>query len=128
MPGSGVMEIETQFERFIALSARAKPRFALRKDEMLPCVDDASKNGFDRHYVYHTAWAARILATTLPKRHVDVSSCIYFASITSAFVPVDFYEFRATDLKLDNNLRTGSADLTKLPFNDRSIESISCMH
>jgi ubiquinone/menaquinone biosynthesis C-methylase UbiE len=45
----------------------------------------------------------------------------------SAFVPVEFYDYRPANLKL-SNLRSAFADLTKLHFQSNSIESLSCMH
>src|SRR4029079_17381659 len=126
MSCSGVSEtpvdtFELQFERFrAALCAAGEPRLEMRWEDRLECADDPAGNRFDRHYVYHSAWAARVLASTRPARHVDISSCIYFSAIASAFVPVDFYEFRQTDLKLDN-LNTRTADLTGLPFADGSV-------
>lgn len=89
--------------------------------------DSTAKTGFDRHYVYHTAWAARLLKRTLPTVHVDISSTLYFCSIVSAFLPVDFYDYRPAELKL-NNLFSSKADLTNLHFSDSSIPSLSCMH
>jgi ubiquinone/menaquinone biosynthesis C-methylase UbiE len=59
--------------------------------------------------------------------HIDISSALYFCAIVSAFVPIKFYDYRPANLQL-SNLSTDSADLTCLPFNDASIESISCMH
>jgi SAM-dependent methyltransferase len=82
---------------------------------------------FDSHYIYHPAWAARIIRQINPKLHIDISSTLYFSSIISAFVPVHFYDYRPANIIL-NNLKTGKADLMSLPFSDKSIESISCMH
>jgi SAM-dependent methyltransferase len=89
--------------------------------------DKTGATGFDRHYVYLTAWAARVLARTRPEVHVDISSYLYFSSIVSAFIPIEFYDYRPADLKL-NNLTSESANLLALPFADQSIESLSCMH
>jgi len=50
-----------------------------------------------------------------------------FCTIVSAFVPVEFYDFRPAPVELDG-LYTGSADLTQLHFPNDSIESLSCMH
>jgi SAM-dependent methyltransferase len=47
--------------------------------------------------------------------------------VVSAFIPVKFYDYRPVDLQL-NQLSTEYADLTSLPFEDESIQSISCMH
>ncbi len=103
-------------------------RFTVDWKDRYPCLDDrTASTGFDRHYVYHTAWAARILAETRPKEHVDISSSLYFVSIASAFVPMKFYDCRPADLRL-TNLSTDSADLLSLPFKDGSVDSLSCMH
>lgn len=100
----------------------------MRWADRLPILNERdSAAPFDAHYIYHTAWAARILAETRPQRHVDISSIMYFGTILSAFIPVDYFEFRPVTLSLSNY--TGkSCDLTALPFRDMSIESLSCMH
>ena len=89
--------------------------------------DRASSTPIDRHYTYHPAWAARVLARTRPEKHVDISSIVSFSAIISAFVPVEFYDFRPAPIEIDG-LLAGAADLTKLSFADDSIESLSCMH
>jgi SAM-dependent methyltransferase len=103
-------------------------RFPLRWRDRLPCLEDRSAaTPFDPHYVYHPAWAARVLSRVRPEYHVDISSTLHFCSIVSAFLPVRFFDFRPAALRLDN-LSTGSADLLDLPFPDDSIHSLSCMH
>ena len=115
------------FARYSALAVKAKEHIPEWKDRFACLVERTAETAFDRHYVYHTAWAARILAQTHPVRHVDISSCLYFVGIVSAFVPVEHYDYRPPDLRLDN-VSAGFADLLALPFPDRSISSISCMH
>lgn len=103
-------------------------RFELGWKNRYPCLDDnTEQTSFDRHYIYHTAWAARILSKTKPKKHVDISSSLYFSSIVSAFIPIDFYDYRPPQLKL-SNLTVDKANLLSLPFKDNSISSLSCMH
>jgi hypothetical protein len=103
-------------------------RFSVKTRDMYPCLKDTIiKTPFDHHYIYHPAWAARILAQTKPAYHVDISSILSFSTIISAFVPVKFYDYRPADLKL-NNLESGFADLKQLSFSDNSIPSLSCMH
>lgn len=100
----------------------------LDRGSIYPCLDDrTSDTPFDRHYIYHPAWAARQLAKFRPQSHVDISSALYFSALVSAFVPVQFFDYRPAGLVLDN-LTTGTADLTALPFADDSLESVSCMH
>ena len=45
----------------------------------------------------------------------------------SAFIPVDFYDYRPADVRL-TDLTSLSANLVSLPFKNNSLESISCMH
>jgi hypothetical protein len=89
--------------------------------------DDTANSGFDRHYVYHVAWAARVLAATQPARHVDIGSLLEFSAMLSATIPTHFYDFRPPDYQLDG-LATAEADLTNLQFPDDSMGSLSCMH
>lgn len=103
-------------------------RFSMKFADVYPCVRDKTiKTEFDRHYVYFTAWAVRQIAKVSPEKHVDISSSLYFAGTVSAFIPVDFYDYRPANLKL-SNLESKQADLTHLPFKDGSLYSLSCMH
>lgn len=103
-------------------------RFKLSPIDFYPCVRDKTiKSGFDAHYIYHTSWAARKVEEINPVRHTDISSSLYFSGIVSAFVPVDFYDYRPADLKI-SGLMSGHTDLTSLQFADNSISSLSCMH
>lgn len=103
-------------------------RFTVAAKDVYPCLMDKIKQTpFDHHYIYHPAWAARILSHTRPEYHVDFSSILSFGSIVSAFIPVKFYDYRPPDLKL-SNWQSGFANLTNLPFDSNSQTSISCMH
>ena len=113
---------------FAKLSASRSKRFALRFRDCRPCLRDNTGNtSFDRHYVFHTAWAARLLAKNLPEYHVDISSSLYFCTMVSAFLPVRFYDYRPAELNL-SGLTSQSADLLALPFDDATVSSLSCMH
>ena len=115
------------FYRFRSMS-HGRADLPLVWRDRLPCLDDnTGTTGFDRHYVFHTAWAARVLAELKPHKHVDVSSSLYFCTIASAFVPFDFYDYRPSDLSL-TNLNSRAGDLLHLPFADNAVASLSCMH
>ena len=106
----------------------ADNRFACNWEDRWPCFDDAtSATGFDAHYVYHTAWAARVLEQSRPERHVDVGSCLRFTTLVSAFISIEFYDYRPVKVSL-TGLTSGHADATALPFADASVSSLSCMH
>lgn len=114
--------------QFLLLRSTGNRRFAIRWSDRWACFDDSTlATGFDKHYVYHTAWAARVLAGTRPPRHVDISSSLYFVVGVSAFIPIDFYDYRPPELALPG-LVCKRADLLNLPFPTASVISLSCMH
>ncbi len=99
-----------------------------RFSDLLPMLTDRTAvMGFDAHYVYHTAWAARVLKELAPEEHVDISSSIIFCGIASAFMSFKHYDYRTPHLELPG-LTCGSQDLVSLSFEDCSIKSLSCMH
>ncbi len=103
-------------------------RFSIKISDFYPCIKDKTiKTKFDVHYIYHTSWAARKVKGINPVVHTDISSSLYFSGIISAFIPVDFYDYRPAELNL-SNIKSEHADLTKLQFPDNSINSLSCMH
>lgn len=103
-------------------------RFSTKLRDLYPCLKDrVATTPFDHHYIYHPAWAARVLKYVNPKEHIDISSILSFSTIISAFIPVKFYDYRPANLHL-TNLESDFADLKSLPFEDNSIESLSCMH
>jgi SAM-dependent methyltransferase len=107
---------------------RTKRRFELRDEDLYPCLTDNTPfTGFDRHYVFHVAWACRVVREINPAVHVDFSSSLYFSTTLSAFVPVKFYDYRPADLNL-SGLESLRGDLTNIDFPDNSIESVSCLH
>ena len=117
-----------QFLRFRGLSQTDGRSGSVRWRDQYPCLSDATRlTPFDHHYVYHTAWAARVVAATKPQLHIDISSSIYFVTGLSAFLPVEFYDYRPASITL-SGLTSGRADLCKLPFPDASVRSLSCMH
>ncbi len=103
-------------------------RLTVKDSDLYPFYDDATKEtSFDTHYIYHPAWATRIIKKINPIKHIDISSSLHFCTTLSAFIPTEFYDYRPAKLTL-SGLYCDSADLTNLFFDSNSIESISCMH
>lgn len=115
--------------RFLKIRAALHGHFQVRgRDIKAQLLDAVRITPFDRHYVYHIAWALRVLkASSGVREHVDISSSLYFATGASVIVPTRFYDYRPADLQL-SDLACGQADLTRLPFDSGSITSLSCMH
>lgn len=117
-----------QFSMFAELHCAAGRIEAVDWMDQYPCLNDATDaTGFDRHYIYHPAWAARVLARTRPIEHIDISSTLTFCTLLSAFIPTRFFDYRPAPIVLDG-LQTGATDLVSLHFADESIDSLSCMH
>lgn len=122
------MQFVGEYLSFRRIASQAKRRFSLHWSDRWVCLHDrTAETSFDRHYVFHPAWAARVLAKVRPSLHVDVGSSLHFVSIVSAFIPVNFYDLRPAELGLEG-LQSGKGNLMSLPFAEGTIESLSCMH
>jgi hypothetical protein len=123
-------QLKILYHKFYELSNKflSKSRFHLDWNDRHLCVEDqTTQSPFDRHYIYHPAWAARVLTKVKPKKHVDFSSTLIWSAIISAFFPVDFYDYRYAPIVLEG-LKSGFQNLTQLTFESNSLESVSCMH
>lgn len=115
-------------KEFKVFKATHGERFAVESKDKYPCLTDkGGSTSFDKHYTYHTAWAARKLKELSPIEHIDISSLTYFSTLVSAFIPIRFYDYRPAKIELDS-FSCEHADITQLPFEDKSIKSLSCMH
>jgi len=122
------LSFRKDFKRFKEASDGAGRFPALSwQDRKARLFDNTPNTAFDYHYIYHPAWAARIIKKINSETHIDISSTLSFSSMLSAFVPVEFYDYRPANIKLDG-LESKKADLLCLPFKSGSIRSISCMH
>jgi hypothetical protein len=124
-------------------AARAYPRFIsswrryaslpgaerLRFEDGYPCLfDNTPTTPYDPHYFHQAVWAVERIAARAPKEHVDVGSETTFVGMLSASVPVVFVDIRPFPIVLPR-LRPLAGDLARgLPFDDGSIESLSCLH
>jgi SAM-dependent methyltransferase len=98
--------------------------------DLYPCLDDrgSSSQSGSGHYFFQDTWAlARVLERS-PAKHVDIGSRIDgFAGQLSAVCPVEYIDIRPVELGLERfAMREGS--LLGLPCEDRSVDSLSCLH
>lgn len=68
------------------------------------------ETNFDAHYICHPAWAARKIKAHQPEKHIDIGAKLDFATLLSAFIPVEFYDYRPASILL-SDLSCGRADL-----------------
>lgn len=100
----------------------------LRWRDLHPQLGDrVTSTPFDPHYLFQAAWISRQLAEQRPRRHVDVASDVKVVVTMSAFVPIEFVDVRPLAVTLPG-LHSRAGDLARLPYADRSIESLSCLH
>lgn len=110
-----------RFNRFSTIN-RAKFR------NIYPQLWDATKTTpFDAHYLYQALWASGKIYTINPKYNVDIGSQIQFASTLGINIPTIYMDFRPVNIKAKNFLST-AGDIMHLPFQNNSIESLSCLH
>lgn len=101
----------------------------LKFNQSYPCLTDwVSNTPFDHHYFYQAAWLAReISSRQRVARHVDVGSDVRMIAVLSAFVEVEFVDFRPLQVSL-TGLHCTSGDVTKLKFENETLDSLSCLH
>ncbi|MBL8030443.1 MAG: DUF268 domain-containing protein [Candidatus Doudnabacteria bacterium] len=88
---------------------------------------DPSSHTFDKHYVYMDRWAFKQLQQAGPKEHVDVGSSIRFLSMASTVTNLKFVDIRPIHTDFDN-FECLEGSILKMPFQDGSVESLSCLH
>ncbi len=95
-----------------------------------PCLDDkmsTSQTGGGQ-YFYQDIWALFLIAKSQVEKHVDVGSRIDgFVGQCSAICSVDLIEYRPIELGL-SNLNVIEGSILSLPYEDRSVSSLSCLH
>jgi SAM-dependent methyltransferase len=96
--------------------------------DTFPRLDDRlPKTPFDPHYFFQGNWLARRLALYPPSRHVDVGSSVLTIGVLSGYVPTIFVDYRPLSVRQSGLLPVGG-DITRLPFADASLTSLSCLH
>ena len=90
-------------------------------------AERTTTTGIDRHYFYQGVWAARCLRAQGPENHFDVGSSAEFVGILTAFMPVHFIDIRPLDVSIPN-LTNVAGTILALPFEDRTIGSMTCLH
>ena len=100
----------------------------LRFRDSYPCLFDATDiTPYDPHYLYQAVWAMGRIARSGAKKHVDVGSDVKFVGLLATHLSVTFVDFRPLGAKLPL-LTSVAGTILALPFADRSIDSLSCLH
>lgn len=93
-----------------------------------PILEDKTKtSGFDAHYVYLGAWALRHIAARRPAMHVDVGSQISWVTCIAGLVETVFIDIRPFAGSVAG-LTSLAGSVLAMPYPDRSLQSVSCLH
>jgi SAM-dependent methyltransferase len=106
-------------------SAGAEPWSSISLRPMLE--DKTATTGFDAHYVYLGAWAFRHIVTHRPERHVDIGAQIGWVTCLASITQVVFLDVRPFAGSVEG-LQSRAGDILALPFGDRELSSVSCLH
>jgi len=100
----------------------------LKISDFYPCLnDDTPTTPFDAHYFYQGVWALRKIKESGVKSHVDVASEIRWVGLLSTITKITFIDIRPFETNL-KNLIVKKGNILNMPFEDNSVDSLSCLH
>lgn len=109
---------------------RRMMKAAQRKErwELYPSLHErTSTSSFDAHYCYMGFWATQRLAERPGDDHIDVASQISWVMNVAATRRVRFVDIRPFETYLPT-LTVEAGTVLALPFADKSLSSVSCLH
>lgn len=126
-PVIGLRYLPRYFWHWIIYARLAKYE-KIRFMDLYPCLGDWSTHTpFDAHYFYQGAWLARRIRASRTDKHVDIGSSALTISVLSAYVETTFVDFRPLQASL-SGLNSIAGNILDLPFEDNSVNSLSCLH
>jgi SAM-dependent methyltransferase len=100
----------------------------LRWHDALPkLADRLPYSPYDAHYFYQDIWAARHIASLAPVHHTDVGSRVDLAGFLTSVTNITYVDIRPLAADVEG-LESIAGSVLALPFPDRSLESVSCLH
>jgi SAM-dependent methyltransferase len=89
--------------------------------------DKNSNAGIGNELFYQNSWAIRVILENYPKIHVDVGSETVFLGMLSSLMKVNAIDIRPFNVNLEGlNFKRG--DILHLPYDDETVNSLSCLH
>jgi hypothetical protein len=88
---------------------------------------DTPTTEFDAHYVCLGEWAFRHIVRSGVAEHVDVGAQINWVTCLSAVVRTVTIDIRPLSMRFEN-LESRQGSILAMPFADRSVPSLSCLH
>lgn len=82
---------------------------------------------YDAHYLPQDTWAAQRIAELAPEMHVDVGSRVELPCFLTTISDVTFVDIRPLEAEIER-LTPIAGSVLDMPFADRSLKSLSCLH
>lgn len=114
---------------------RSRHEYVQRSGEAVPWLDTypafldrrQSAGSVSGHYFHQDLWAARRVHASGVSAHVDVGSRVDgFVAHCAAFTEVTYVDIRPLENSV--GIRSVVGSVVDLPFPDRSVPSLSCLH
>jgi SAM-dependent methyltransferase len=116
--------------RYWRLHRRGRGSFPIRLRYLYPALGDrhAGAGAASGHYFHQDVWAAREVFRRQPRSHVDVGSSVGgFIAHLLAFREVEYVDLRPLRTNV-RGLHFRQGDITALPYESDSLESLSALH
>jgi hypothetical protein len=102
---------------------------SIKLTDTYPCLfDKTSTTGVDSHYFYQDLWAFKKIIQHNPQKHIDVGSNVVFVGFLTGITQVSFVDIRPLKVSNVSNLESIKGSILEMPFEDNSVESLSCLH
>jgi hypothetical protein len=100
----------------------------IKFSDTYPCIHDKTQTtAFDVHYFYQDIWAFKKIQESRITNHVDVGSRIDFVGFLTTITKVTFIDIRPLKANL-NNLNSRKGSVLAMPYENDSVQSLSCLH
>jgi FkbM family methyltransferase len=119
---------EERFQHDLAAYRAMPGGGSVRDEDLFPQLGDWREvHELDAHYFHQDTWAANRIAELRPGGHVDVGSRVDLVGFLTALTDVTFVDIRPLQVDIER-LTCVTGSILDLPFADRSLESVSCLH
>jgi SAM-dependent methyltransferase len=116
--------------RYRRSQGSTRDSFKIRLRYLYPVLGDrhAGAGAASGHYFHQDLWAAREIFRRQPSRHVDVGSSVGgFIAHLLTFRDVEYVDLRPLRTNVCG-LHFRQGDITRLPYESDSLESVSALH
>lgn len=97
------------------------------RDSFPKLGDRLMASPYDAHYLPQDTWAAQRIAELAPEMHVDVGSRVELPCFLTTISDVTFVDIRPLEAEIER-LESIAGSVLDMPFADRSLKSLSCLH